>query len=99
MIPMKQFIMLMHNDVTMPEVATHWPRYVAQLEQLGALRGGSSFGTGQALRQGTTAPPLSSLVGYMLVAAPDLATAQRYVVGNPTYDAGGTVELRELVED
>lgn len=91
--------MLMHNDVTMPEVAAHWPRYVAQLEQLGALRGGSSLGPGHGLRHGATAAPLSSLVGYMLVAAPDLATAQRYVVGNPTYDAGGTVELREVVED
>ncbi len=99
MIPMKQFIMLMHNDVTMAEVATHWPRYVAQLEQLGALRGGSSVGPGQGLRQGAAAAPLSSLVGYMLIAAPDLGTAQRYVVGNPTYDAGGTVELREVVED
>jgi hypothetical protein len=96
---MKQFIMLMHNDVTMPEVDTHWPHYVAQLEQLGALRGGSSFGPGQGLRHGAAAVPLSSLVGYMLIAAPDLATAQSYVVGNPTYDAGGTVELRELVED
>lgn len=37
--------------------------------------------------------------GYIRIRAVDLEAAQALVVGNPVYEAGGTVEIRELTKD
>jgi hypothetical protein len=39
------------------------------------------------------------LNGYIRVAAQNLEAAQALVIGNPVYEAGGTVEIRELPRD
>jgi hypothetical protein len=38
----------------------------------------------------------SHLSGFIRVAAADLAAARGLVAGNPVFEAGGTVEIREL---
>ena len=39
------------------------------------------------------------LGGYIKVRAASLDAARELVAGNPVYEAGGTVEVRELPED
>jgi hypothetical protein len=43
--------------------------------------------------------PADHIVGYLFVQAEDLEAAQAFLPGNPVFEAGGTVEFRELVED
>ena len=53
-----------------------------------------------ALRQGADAAPLTAqLAGFIRVRAADLTAAQALVAGNPVYECGGTVEVRELPLD
>jgi hypothetical protein len=37
--------------------------------------------------------------GYIRVQASDLDAARELVAGNPVYEAGGTIEVRELPKD
>jgi len=42
-------------------------------------------------------PQISAqLAGFIRIEATDLAEARTLLAGNPTYEAGGTVEIREL---
>jgi hypothetical protein len=90
----------MHDDATVPENAAAWGPYLSELRRSGQFDGGSSIGTGHGHRR-TGCPGLVSnhLVGYLLIDAHDSASAESYLVGNPVYEAGGTVEIRELLED
>jgi hypothetical protein len=47
-------------------------------------------------KSGEAAPITPGLSGYIRVRAASLEDARRFVVGNPVYEAGGTVEIREL---
>ena len=70
------------------------------LRARGAFDGGSAIGGGVALRkEGEPATLSSGLTGYIRGQADDLAGAQALVAGNPVYEAGGTVEVRELPRD
>jgi hypothetical protein len=67
---------------------------------LGSFQGGSSIGQGQAFRKAGDAAPLTrQLAGYIKIQADSLEEASAALKGNPTYEAGGTVEIRELAED
>lgn len=95
---MPDYLLLMHDDTV--ETTTGWDGYVAKLRASGGFEGGSSIGNGECLRKTGAPKPLSSTVtGYIKVTAPDLAAARALVDGNPVYEAGGTVELRELPRD
>jgi hypothetical protein len=97
---MPDFILLMHKDVSVPEDPDAWEPYIARLNQLDAFGGGSSIGPGQALRKsGAPGPAADHLAGYLRVQAPTLANALALMEGNPTFEAGGTVEVRELPKD
>jgi hypothetical protein len=37
--------------------------------------------------------------GFIRVRAEDLTAAKKFLIGNPIYEAGGTVEIRELLRD
>lgn len=50
-------------------------------------------------KRGSTDKITRHLAGYIRVHAPDLESARSLVVGNPVYEAGGTVEIRELPKD
>ncbi len=97
---MRRFLVLMHRDTTTAEDTEAWGPYLASLRQSGRFEGGSSIGGAAAHRRGgEPAHARPWLVGYLMVQAEDLEAARASLRGNPVYEAGGTVELCELVED
>lgn len=97
---MADFLLLMHGDATIPEDDALWEAYFERLHASGKFRGGSSIGAGAAFRKtGEPGAVSGHLVGYIKVEASNLEAAREWVIGNPVYDAGGTVEVRELPTD
>ncbi len=100
---MNEYIFLMHNDATDSEIAAdgeRWATYMALLRASGQFDGGSSIGSGERLRLDHASEPADGAVtGFMRVRAESLIEAKRLLAGNPTYEAGGTVEIRELTRD
>lgn len=97
---MTEYILFMLNDATDPLAADdgdRWGRYIAELRQSGRFDGGSSIGTGERFRKGQSPQPVNAeLTGFIRVRAENIEDARRFLIGNPTYEAGGTVEIREL---
>lgn len=94
---MPDYILLMHSDTTQPSDDAAWGAYLAGLQAQGVFQGGSEIGAGTCVRKAGAVPEVSAhLSGFIRVTASDLAHAKRLVVGNPVYEAGGTVEVREL---
>jgi hypothetical protein len=94
---MQDFLLLMHDDASSTVETQAWVRYLDGLRQAGRLQGGSAIGGGACMRKAPPIPPLtSSLTGFIRVSADDLSDACRLVAGNPVFEAGGTVEIREL---
>lgn len=97
---MNDYILLMHDDV--PEVGRQasesgWEDYIASLVATGQFGGGSTVGDGFCVRKDGAAKPISSMLnGYIRVQAQSLDDAKRFLAGNPNFEAGGTVEIREL---
>jgi len=61
------------------------------------FEGGSAIGGGVCERKHGAAPPITAhLTGYIRVKAKDLAEARTLLAGNPVFETGGTVEIREL---
>ena len=100
---MDDYLLLMHDDVkdrTLADDGPRWNAYLSTLRSSGAFDGGSSIGAGASHKQGGAALPVTAtLTGFIRVRAVDLADARRFLVGNPVYEAGGTVEIRELPKD
>lgn len=93
---MRDFILLMHNDAQ-GEDDNAWGPYVARLRALGAFEGGSAIGAGASFRKpGVERPATARLAGFIRVTAQDFTAAKALLDGNPVYEAGGTVEIREL---
>ncbi len=96
---MKDFILLMHADTILPERDADWEPYIGRLIEMGGFQGGSSIGQGQTFRkEGDAAPLTRQLTGYIKIQAESVEEARAALKGNPTYEAGGSVEIRELVE-
>lgn len=94
---MKEFILFMHDDAGRPGAPAEWTTYFDRLHQSGRSQGGSAIGDGQCHRKtGLPGPVHSSLGGYIRLLAEDLEDAKTFIVGNPVFEAGGTVEIREL---
>jgi hypothetical protein len=94
---MPDYILLMHNDATAPLNVDDWGPYIAGLNAADALQGGSAIGEGVCLRKTGPAPGITSHVsGFMRIGAASLDEARGLVSGNPVFEAGGTVEIREL---
>ena len=97
---MRQFLLLMHGDTTSAEDGDAWGPYLAGLRASGHFDGGSSIGPGHGYRNaGGPAADAGDLVGYLIVRAVDAESARSFLNGNPVYEAGGTVEIRDLIED
>ena len=94
---MKDFLLLMHNDVAKP--GGDWDSYLKSLRERGVFDGGSSIGDGAAFRKSASAEISKTLGGYIRVRAESLEAAKTYLKGNPVYENGGTVEIRELPRD
>jgi hypothetical protein len=96
---MPDFIFLHHNDG--PEDVRHdWDAYLSKLRTAGRFEGGSGIGDGVCVRKSGKPPPVSEQIsGYIRVQARDLEDAKTLLPGNPVYESGGTVEIRELPKD
>lgn len=100
---MNDYILLMHKDATDPVAANDsaaWQNYFRLLQASGLFDGGSAIGEGLAFRK-TGQPGVSGehLSGYIRLRATSLEQAHSLLAGNPVYEAGGTVEVRELPRD
>lgn len=97
---MKDYMLLMHDDPKNPELARDplaWDRYLEAVRRTGHFQGGSSVGSGACFaRAGTTKAITTHIVGYLRVGALSLDDAKKFLLDNPVYEAGGTVEIREL---
>jgi hypothetical protein len=92
---MAEYLLLMHDDATTDDGA--WEPYLRGLRQRGCFDGGSEIGDGVCVRKDGTAPALTRrLAGYIRVRADSLDKAKSLLAGNPVFEAGGTVEIREL---
>jgi hypothetical protein len=97
---MPDYLFLMHKDVpqSASETSGHdWGSYLGGLRASGVLEGGSAIGPGVCARKSGPAPPVSGhLSGYIRVTAGSLEQARSLLAGNPVFESGGTVEIREL---
>lgn len=97
---MNEYIVLMHQDATDPQAAAdpdRWARYMTLLRGTEQFDGGSSMGLGERLRKGQPSQPCATeLSGFIRIRAASLEEAKGFLSGNPVYEAGGTVEIREL---
>ena len=94
------YLLLMHDDTAQDGSVEQWDRYFEMLGQSGGFAGGSSIGKGAAFRMTEPAGPVADhITGFIRVRASSLDDARRFLVGNPVYENGGTVEIRELPED
>lgn len=97
---MREYIFFMHTDALSEELSSDWVAYLEKLKATGLFRGGSAIGAGQSIRKEAVAGlPTSHISGYIRVEASDLSAAMALLNGNPTYEAGGAVEIRELILD
>ena len=93
---MTDYIFLMHDDAA-GGAGLDWERYLSRLREAGVFQGGSAIGNGQCERKsGATPAPTAHITGFIRVTALDMAHAQLLLAGNPVFEAGGTVEIREL---
>lgn len=94
---MPDFILLMHNDSidSVPDEA--WPHYLSRLQAKGIILGGSAIGRGMCVRKAGPPSDVSAhLTGFIRVLADNLDHAAALVEGNPVFESGGTIEIREL---
>jgi hypothetical protein len=96
---MPDYLFLMHDDVPPGDTAHDDNRgpYIGRLQASGNFQGGSVIGAGICTRKSGTVPDITAhLSGFIRVSASSLDDAQILLVGNPVFEAGGTVEIREL---
>lgn len=94
---MQDFILFMHTDTTTPVPDDLWEPWFERLRAAQAFQGGSAIGAGEVLRKDLPAACLTSGIdGYVRIRAPDLPAARALIRGNPVYECGGSVEIREL---
>lgn len=97
---MNDYILFMHDDAADRAIAddgARWEQYLSALRASGQFDGGSAIGAGIATGKGRAEQIADSNVnGYLRVRAESLQAARRFLDGNPAYEAGATVEIREL---
>lgn len=100
---MHDFLLIMYDDAINKADADDdekWSSYLACLRSSGRFEGGSSVGTGLMCRKDhPDRPSEPGMSGFIRVRANSLEHAKGFLSGNPTYEAGGTVEIRELPKD
>jgi hypothetical protein len=93
---MAEYILFMHNDVVADDQGA-WESYLRTLKQSGVFEGGSEIGEGLCVRKAGAPPPITEhLAGYIRVNVLTIDHAKSLLAGNPHFEAGGTVEIREL---
>ena len=93
---MPDYIVFMHDDAATDDLGD-WGGYLQTLKQKGLFEGGSAIGGGVCMRRGADAPGITAhLAGYIRVTADTIDEAKSLLAGSPHFEAGGTVEIREL---
>ncbi|MBL8773086.1 MAG: hypothetical protein JNK30_17015 [Phenylobacterium sp.] len=93
---MPDFIFLHHDDAS-GDGGLDWDPYLTRLREAGVFQGGSEIGDGECVKKSGAAPePTAHISGFIRVTAKDFAAARSLLSGNPVFEAGGTVEIREL---
>lgn len=91
-----EYILLMHDDAG-EYGSADWEPYLQSLVERGVFQGGSEIGGGVCVRKDGVPGGLSRhLSGYIRLAAASVEDIKTYLEGNPHFEAGGTVEIREL---
>lgn len=97
---MNEYILLMLQDASDRNVADNperWVRCLERLRAMGRFDGDSSMGHGGRLRKNQVSKPAENNIdGFIRVRAASIEDAKQFLEGNPVYEAGGTVEIREL---
>ena len=97
---MIDFMFLMHNDSAgraRDSEDDAWGSYIRKLKAAGCFEGGSAVGGGVCVNKGDIKVEVSAhIVGFITVHAESLDHARQLLDGNPVFEAGGTVEIREL---
>jgi|SRR4051812_306660 hypothetical protein len=94
---MNDYIFLMHNDGAGDGTDAAWGQYLGKLRSTGQFQGGSAIGPGQCVTKSRRPVGITAhLSGYIRVQAESLEAAKALLAGNPVFEAGGTVEIREL---
>jgi hypothetical protein len=94
---MFDYILLMHNDESSESTSLDWDSYLARLRSAGVFQGGSAIGAGECMRRAGPVPTISKhIVGFIRIEARDLDHVRELLIGNPVFEFGGTVEVREL---
>jgi hypothetical protein len=92
---MPDYIFLMHDDSVAD--GTAWEPYIRRLGEMGLFQGGSAIGDGICARKSEAPGAVTAhLAGYIRMKADSLDHAKRLLIGNPVFESGGTVEIREL---
>lgn len=74
-----------------------WERYIERLVGTGHFSGGSAIGGGLSVsKSGDASGIAAELSGYIRVTASSIEEARDLLEGNPTYEGGGRIEIREL---
>jgi len=89
---MADFMMLMKGS----ETEGDWEVYIKKLIDSGLFRGGSALGNGYSLLKGKEQDCM--VTGFMRFEADDISHIRALLAGNPVYEAGGEVELQQLIE-
>lgn len=98
---MKEYILLMHNDVQDQQRAdnsNNWDNYLSTLRDSGQFDGGSAIGNGQRYNKHLADQNANTEIGgFIRIRAENLQAAKQLLAGNPVYEAGGLVEIREVL--
>jgi hypothetical protein len=99
---MGEYVLLMHDDggeSTAAGTEGAWAEYLEALKSTGRLLGGSAVGGGRCYRlSGPTKVLASPITRYIHLQAESVEDARRFLEWNPVFEAGGTVEIRELLQ-
>ncbi len=89
----------MRNDTTAQSSDEAWEAYFDKLNASGCFLGGSAIGGGVCVRKDGQMPAISDyLDGFIRVRAANIEEAKLLLDGNPVLEAGGAVEIRELIK-
>ncbi len=91
---MAEFMMLMKGA----DRNGDWDAYVKRLLGTGKFRGGSVLGNGVCVKKDGREGPCV-VRGFMRFEADTIDEVRALLEGNPVYEAGGEIELLELVAD
>ena len=91
---MADFMMVMKGSGNRQD----WAPYIERMIATGKFRGGSGLGNGVVVSKRDDRSDQACVVtGFMRFEAETIGEVRELVQGNPVYDAGGEVEVLELI--